>query len=906
MAKLLLKNLLILFSTLLLFACSAQKDVELEVSLSVKLDGKPLSNAQINIDGASAGTTDTEGKFIQRINRLPGQEVSLSVSKDAPGYDIKPWEQKFVTKLSNPGQVVRYPYEVRLVAKKYVTLSVATDEEPVADAIVYLNKKPIGKTDADGRFIHNYNKVRKPRFNFSVRKKGYRSWNRNVSAEPGDEVKVALAKKTAPKPKEVVRESDPEPATAPKSRKTKVAGTKTKSTVKRSTSKRSTARLTISTKSDSYGVAKPLSGVVVSINGRQKGKTDSRGNFVYYYKGTAGKKVELTLTAPGHVPSQWKTKVTMKGKRTLHRYFYPATPPIIQVGMYGYINNSPNEAIEDNIAQVEDSVRKNLFIYRSFREVPKSKLHNMMLQDTLDMETLSTKGWQQASMSKNVDMILSGSITKDERGFTIESTLTTADGKILLSQINTARNTRDIPRTSRIIATSIIDQFPFEGTITAVEEDGYTVNLGQHNYKIRRGNVFRYMAAQTGRSGKISGYKEEGLLRVIETMNTNSKVEIATLNENKKIQVGDKVIRRVYLEEEREAAKNSFVLAANGGTADSATPLWGVNVYLNNSWMGTTGADGKVSIPVHLYERYDLMLSRHGYQPVTNTVTVSQNKAVKSYTLQVANALLKIESEPSQADVYVDDVLVGQTPILDGKLVNFGFRKITLSIGGEYRDWQKVIEFNQSELDLTGSRKIRFLKDYYRIGQMAEQNGNADQAIQAYGAIDKQNPDYSNARHRLAQLYMDEKNDYENAVKEFEKVLALPANKQIIYKQYAIVYTNLGHAYYELGNKLILTDKAGAARNFAKAIEKLKIAKQNTRFFPTAEYSQALHDTYYYYAISSHKLYLLTKKRTLLSQADQAWREYFDFYPKQLEGNGNFERIRKAARQYWGQIKELS
>ena len=254
----------------------------------------------------------------------------------------------------------------------------------------------------------------------------------------------------------------------------------------------------------------------------------------------------------------------------------------------------------------------------------------------------------------------------------------------------------------------------------------------------------------------------------------------------------------------------------------------------------------------------------------------------------------------------MDNVLIGQTPIQDGKLVNFGFRKLRVSAGGDYRDWQKVVEINTPEIAYTGAKKIRLLKDHYKIGQMAEQNGNLDQAILAYGAIDRQNPDFSDARHRLAQLYMDEKGDFEKAIQEFEKVLSLPENQQIVYKQFAVTYTNLGHAYYELGSQIIRKDKAAAARHFAKAIENLKIAKQNTRFFPTAEFSHAVHDTYYYSAISSHKLYLLTQKATVLSQANQAWREYFDFYPKQLEGDGNFEKIRKAARQYWSQIKELS
>jgi len=193
-------------------------------------------------------------------------------------------------------------------------------------------------------------------------------------------------------------------------------------------------------------------------------------------------------------------------------------------------------------------------------------------------------------------------------------------------------------------------------------------------------------------------------------------------------------------------------------------------------------------------------------------------------------------------------------------LINFGFRKIKLSVGGDYRDWQAVIEVNQPEIDRTGSKKIVFLKDYLKIGREAEKRGEVDTAISAYVQIERENPDYSAVRCRLAQLYMDEKNNYDGAVKEFENVLALPENKQIIYKQFAVTYTNLGHAYYETGNRLVRKDPRGAAQNFANAIKKLDVAKQNTRFFPSSQYNEAVHDTYYYRALSYHKLYQVTNK----------------------------------------------
>jgi hypothetical protein len=58
-------------------------------------------------------------------------------------------------------------------------------------------------------------------------------------------------------------------------------------------------------------------------------------------------------------------------------------------------------------------------------------------------------------------------------------------------------------------------------------------------------------------------------------------------------------------------------------------------------------------------------------------------------------------------------------------------------------------------------------------------------------------------------------------------------------------------------------------------------------------------------ALSYHKLYLITRKNNILDNANLAWREYFDFFPKRFEGNSNFEKTREAAQKYWDQIKNL-
>jgi len=283
---------------------------------------------------------------------------------------------------------------------------------------------------------------------------------------------------------------------------------------------------------------------------------------------------------------------------------------------------------------------------------------------------------------------------------------------------------------------------------------------------------------------------------------------------------------------------------------------------------------------------------------------VEKNREVKEFALSANNSLFKVDSLPSGAAVSVDGDDIGKTPLLEGKLVNLGFHRVRLTVGADYRDWEEVMEFDKKVEDRTGDRRIVLHKDYLRIGEKAAQRGDLEAAIQAYASTEKGHPDYSEAHRRLGDLYLDERNDYDSAIREFENVLSLPENQQLIYKQFAVTFTNLGHAYYAKGDELVQKDPAAAAQYFGKAVQHLQIAKQNTRFFPTPEYHEALHDTYYYLALSHHKLYLVTRRPAMMNNADLAWREYFDFFPKKLEGNPVFAESHKAARRYWAQIKD--
>ena len=885
------------------FACDSAKKVDLEVELNVMLDGQPASRAKVQIQGTEVGATDQNGHFLNKLQQLPGTEVTVAVNHATAGYRITPWQHAFVTKLPQDGAVERYAFDVDLQATPYFTLFVNDNGEPVEGAAVKIQKKFVADTNALGELTHEFGSTKKGRLYVQVVKDGYATWKKTIRVKPGDQYEVGLSKKQ-PKPEKVVAQKPAvveTPRAAPKpAEKTVVVAAKAPSKPKPQARK---AVINVNALTAAYGVTKRVPGVSVYVNGQKVGETDARGAWTYVYKGKSVESAAIALKAPGYIPETWETAIPLAGKQLIERYFYPANPMPIRVGIYGYVNNSPDQDLTAEIEAVENAVSNNLFKYTGFRQVPKHSLRAMMLQADMDMETATTRGWQDTRLSNAVDMIITGSLTADNSGLTVETTVVTADGKILLSQINRVRKKSNIRNTAKLMVGGIVDQFPFEGTVTAVEGDVYRINLGKDAHRIRRGNSFKYMLADTGRSGRFQGYREAGMFRVFETEKDVSLLEIVELAEDARVRVGDRVVRRIYIDERREKVQGEAVVRARGGLPPDDKPLWGVNVYLNNTWVGTTGARGTVKIPVSVYEEYDILLSRHGYQQIRDTISIGEDKETKEFSLEIADALFKVESEPSGAEVFIDGVSIGKTPIYEGQLINFGFRKIKLSVGGDYRDWQAVIEVNQPEIDRTGSKKIVFLKDYLKIGREAEKRGEVDTAISAYVQIERENPDYSAVRCRLAQLYMDEKNNYDGAVKEFENVLALPENKQIIYKQFAVTYTNLGHAYYETGNRLLRKDPRGAAQNFAKAIKKLDVARQNTRFFPSSQYNEAVHDTYYYRALSYHKLYQVTNKRALIHKTDRAWQEYFDFFPAKLKNEQNFIAMRSGAQKYWTQIK---
>ena len=442
MMKRALWSALMVIATVLLFGCTGEK---LEVAVKARMNGQPAAQAKVIVDGEELGLTDASGSFSKIIPKKPGTEVVVEVSKEMPGYRIKPWKGTFIMKLPKSGAAEKYSFDADLAASKYVTVVVTEKGAPVKDVLVKAEGKDAGKTDDQGVFVYEFNDLPQKGIDLSVSKSGYTLWRKTGSVEPGQKLEAALTKRVT---------------------------------------------VLISALTEEYGQSSGIAGARVNINKKDMGRTDARGMFAWSYDGEPGKKALLAISAPGYIPETWKTSVILEGEVNVQRYFYPTTPKPIRTGIYRFVGNTPNVDLKDDLMQMEAAVSAQLFKNSCFREVPSNTLQSDMKLAKLNIEKITTKGWRETPLRKTVDMIILGSIAKDEKGLLIETKFYTSGGKLILSQITRARSAGDIGSAAKEIVAAVLERFPFEGTVVDVDGERYRINLGKSGYRISTGTDF--------------------------------------------------------------------------------------------------------------------------------------------------------------------------------------------------------------------------------------------------------------------------------------------------------------------------------------------------------------------------------------------------------------------------------
>jgi tetratricopeptide (TPR) repeat protein len=842
---------LVLASALALAAGCADKPVDFALEVKVLLDGRPVKDAEVRVDGAAEGRTDASGVFTKTFARLPEQPVRLEVRKEADKFRAKPWERTFSVKRggrSDPPDTQRFTADLQ----RYVVVAVTHDGKPVAGAEVTVEGKPAGPTAESGELEHVFDKWPKAGLRVAVKKEGFGDATVVHRGESGDRIGVAI---------------------------------------------HNSAVVTVEAVEERNGVARPIAGAVVAIGGNEVGKTGTNGTYVYRHKGQVGGTARVQISAPGYLPSAATRSVTLAGGRKVRHYFQPAAGERPRAAFLGFATNTRGEDIDDVVKRVEAAFVPELFGARAFTQVPAATARDLIKRSKLSYEKLQKTGWRGTPLAEAVDVIVFGSVARAEGdSFVIEVSFFTPDGKLAMSQAAVAASSGSwrVGRAVNELVANVVAAYPVAGLVTAVSGEAVQINVGRNQFPVAGEDLFVVQTAKRGEDGRISGYTDGGTVKVRRARDDHSETQAEALHGEPR--PGDRVVRLDLARHAHGAGK--VVIAVKGGRSGEEAALPGANVYVDRRWAGTTDRRGELGVPLRAGRKYEVLVYRHGYEQATAAIE-AKDGARHDFALKSFTSDFTVESEPSGATVQVDDQRIGTTPIAKAHPVMLGFRSVRIDAGGDWRAWEEVIEFKRPE----ESRKVVLYKDYLKLADRAENARQWDEAIRLYTAAPKEHPDYPELRHRLGQLYLDDKRDFDRAIAELELVQALPEVDELVLKQYAVVYTNLGKAYYAKGESLLRANRNDALQYFAKAAKALDRARENTRFFPNERHDEAVHDTYYYRALAYHNLYQVTKRESLLASVELAWHEYADFFPAKLRGRPEFEHLRESGEKLAKQIQ---
>lgn len=836
-------------AVLLVLAGCGPKPIDFDLNVTASFDGHPVKDAEVLVDGVSVGTTDGKGAFSKSIAKLPEHAVHVEVKKESGKVRAKAWETTFSIKPRKESE----PRENKSFVAKlqhYVVVAVTLDGAPVAGAQVSADGEVAGETAQDGSLEIAFDRWPTAGLHLAAQKDGGQG-EVTFKGESGEKVDIALYKE---------------------------------------------AVVEVEALEDRNGIVKPVSGAVIAVGGRNVGKTGANGIYTYHQKGKLGKEESVRITAAGYLPATFAHQVTMAGSQKLRQYFYSASAAQPRAAVVGFAANTSGEDIGDVVKAVEPRFVEELFSAKAFKQVPTATAKNLIKRSKLNYAKLKTSGWRGTPLAEAVDVLVFGSVARGEGdSYVVEASFYEPDGKLVMTQAAVLSSTGSwrVGRTMSEIVSNALANYPFSGVVTGVNDDSVQINLGRSQAALDSDDTFLVKSAKREADGRITGYSDGGTFKVRRIGDSQTEIR-AESSSTAAPKLGDRVVRLDSTASSRAEGADKVAFVVKGGKSGEAEPLAGANLYIDEHWVGSTDRKGEATIQLRLDHKYDLIVYHHGYEQVSKTIRPEKKGERFQFALKSFSSDLTVESDPSGAAVFLDDARIGTTPITKAYPVTLGFHTMRVDAGNGYRAWEEVLEFDKPEENRTGDHMITLYKDYLAAADRAEEAGKLDEAIRLYSAAPKAHPDYAEIRHRLGQLYLDDKHDVDHALAEFELVQSIPEVQELVFKQYAVVYTNLGKAYYMKGAALLKTKRNEALEYFAKAVKALDRARENTRFFPDERHDEAVHDTYYYRALAYQNLYQITGRDALRSNAELAWNEYIDFFPEKLRGNPEYENLRES------------
>jgi hypothetical protein len=739
------------------------------------------------------------------------------------------------------------------------SVRVLDGQRPVPSAEVFIGIHRAGRTDGRGIYRHFYTTRPEQSLHLAVRKPGFHEWNEEVRIRPGGEIRVGLIPETS-------------------------------------------HRILIQAVTERLGVLSGLAGMEVVVGGEYQGVTDADGEFIYS-RAMPGA-IELSIRHPQDLAPAWSDTVSLQGDLPVRHFFYPMEPERLQVAVLpfranGFMDDTPGAVME----AIRESMVEELSDESGFHLLGDDELGRNLEWYGIDDRRLAERGWEDTDLRWNLDLIVVGSVGRDDE-FVTEVVVRWPSGEEVLRVLDRADGPEAVPACGRRIARAILERFPYRGWIRAVAGDALDIRIDPGTgWNPTPGEAVILHSFVRDRWGRRLGEIRIGSARILRVDGALVEGRVERATAPLAVSPGDMAIR--FLPPPiGVVGPVDFELVARSGEEPHAEPLEGVNVYLDGYWVGRTDRDGRARLGLPDDGSYRLDLYRHGYGPAKRIIRLPRAGVETQVLLEEHFSILRIDTVPSGAEIWLDGRPLGRTPIVDGIRVSPGEHEIDLEAGEDYRPFRRRFAVRDHRVDLTGAAAIVLEKDFLAVGKRNEDAGDVGGAIRTYREVPGDHSDSWEAHRRLAFLLLGPGGDPQDAIEEFLILLSAQDLFPEEVDRLVEIFAGIGRAYLGVGDDLVGTDSLMAETKYLQGLFYLHRARLITEILPELDVDRLFHDITYYRALAYQKLYGLTARREFLRDADEAWQEYFDFAPDTLLENPEVRKAREAGRRFWSEIRE--
>jgi len=859
-------------------------------------DRNPLPNADIYLNQRFIGRTDQKGFFSRDIALTEGESYTLRVEKDSEGYLYGPWETHFKAKseekrrrekkvgqeeytpsmegetdimmeleraqLGRASLYEKYHFLAIVDGHMYYTVEVlGSGNTPARNATVIVNGREEGKTDRKGILTVKYTgeDIRKDKI--EVYKEGEHIWIDEVQINPQARVRAELNKMLL---------------------------------------------IDLYCYTDYYDVIKGIRGARVYFNQENKqiymGTTDEEGYLHYRY--IHEKSVDGYLTLIIYFPKYFipqKINKTVLVKKNIPRllvnefsYAKKAAQPRVAVMEFN-IKNGTDYFLRRRASEIKTKIEDYIHSKGAFRLVSSAKIEQLFKQFNVDYWK-ERVGWKQIPLIKNdLDAVVFGELAGSKTRFNVKVYGKDYKGENLF-EINREITARELQSLTEDILNKLINTFPFEGNVISVSKKIY-LNLGRVQ-GVEKGSLFHGFFNYFDPGKKTIIQNRVARLKVVEAGASLSAAEVEDIKEGYLLETGVKVRRYSEpIEEKKDLLLNLIVMS-------EAKPVAEANVYLNNRWIGQTGIEGELEIEVKSGTDYEFLIYKDGYQQEKLQLKTEDKNIGLEVVLKQGRTVFKIDSNPDSALVYIDGVYIGTTPLIKNPvIVPYGYHLLELKLDG-YKTYRKYIKFEQKNLTLTGKESITLYRDLYGDALKGYQSGQIQDAISVLGKISESHPDYHRALQLLGFIYYNDIKDYGKAIDYYKKAIQVYEGQ---YDETESLYLsfNLAQAYYSEAERLFYINKIAAHYDYSQAIDIFKFIRERKNSIPAQNRQKIYLDTLFYLGVSYQKLFYMTGNYEYLEMADNTWKDYFDFFDKELLKDRYFKSQYSVAQSYSGEMERL-